>query len=84
MVAKVKERVEKNETEHNDNPKEPKKVTRGDVMQAMRQKCNQLIFQNKRPTYHKGEITKIFNCFVDFMSIKKYLLYQVAIHVRNL
>lgn len=36
-------------------------------MQAMHQKCNQLIFQTKRSTYHKGEITeKIFSmlCWV--------------------
>lgn len=44
----------------------PKNVTRGDVMQAMRQKCNQLIFQTKRPPYHKGEITEnFFKCYVN-------------------
>ncbi|XP_020612606.1 uncharacterized protein LOC110050966 [Orbicella faveolata] len=53
VVARIKERVNKKETENNGNSKEPKNVTRGDVMQAMRQKCNQLIFQTKRPTYHK-------------------------------
>lgn len=67
MVARLKERVDKNETEDNGKSKEPKHVTRGDVMQAMRQKCNQLIFQTKRPTYYKGEITeKFFSCYVDF------------------
>ena len=37
----------------------PKKktVTRGDVMQALRQKSNQLIFQGKRPTYHQGMLS---------------------------
>lgn len=53
VVARLKERVDKKETEDNGKSKEPKHVTRGDVMQAMRQKCNQLIFQTKRPTYYK-------------------------------
>ena len=71
-VARIKERVDKNETEGNGNSKEPKNVTRGDLMQAMRQKCNQLIFLTKRPTYHKSEITeKVFKCYVELMSIKK-------------
>ena len=71
VVARVKEKVDKNETEDNGKSKEPKHVTRGDVMQAMRQKCNQLIFQTRRPTYYKGEITeKFFSCYVDFMSIQ--------------
>ena len=75
VVARIKGRVDKNEPEDNSSLKETKNVTRGEVMQAMRQKCNQLIFQTKRPTYHKGEITeKFFKCYmyVEFMSINKY------------
>lgn len=56
MVSKIKERAGKKELA-NDKPKQPvKTVTRGDVMQATRQKCNQLIVQAKRQSYHKGEI----------------------------
>ena len=50
--------------------KERKKITRGNVLQDMHQKCNQVIFQTKRPTYHKGENFYLL-CV---MSIKKYLL----------
>jgi len=52
LVAAINE-TDKNETEDDGKSKERKKITRGNVMQAMRQKCNQLIFQTKRPTYHK-------------------------------
>ena len=55
VVARISEK-DRNETEDDGKSKEKKKITRGDVMQAMRQKCNQLIFQSRRPTYHKGEI----------------------------
>lgn len=48
VVAKVTER------EEGEVPKQKKTVTKGDVMQALRQKCNQLIFQTNRPSYHKG------------------------------
>lgn len=72
----IKKELRKESAKDNDKTKEPlKTITRGDTMQAMRQKCNQLIFQAKRAGYHKGEIAeKFFNCFVEVMSIKKWLL----------
>ena len=60
MIARIKGKIDKKETDDDGKTTEMKNVTRGDVMQAMRQKCNQLIFQTKRPTYHKGEITEKF------------------------
>ena len=63
MIARIREKIDKKETDDDSKTTEVKNVTRGDVMQAMRQKCNRLIFQTKRPTYHKGEITeKFFKC----------------------
>ena len=53
VVAKVTEREPKPPKE-GEVPKQKKTVTKGDVMQALRQKCNQLIFQTNRPSYHKG------------------------------
>ena len=53
VVAKVTEREPKPPKE-GEVPKQKKTVTKGDVMQALRQKCNQLIFQTNRPSYNKG------------------------------
>ncbi|CAH3160430.1 unnamed protein product, partial [Porites lobata] len=53
VVAKVTEREPKPPKE-GEVPKQKKTVTKRDVMQALRQKCNQLIFQTNRPSYHKG------------------------------
>ena len=63
MIARIKAvkgKIDKKETGDDGKTTEVKNVTRGDVMQAMHQKCNQLIFQAKRPTYHKGEINEEF------------------------
>ena len=48
--------AEKEGEEGGNKEKKEKKesCTKGEVMQALRQKCNQLIFQGKNPTYHKG------------------------------
>ena len=63
MIARIREKIDKKETDDDSKTTEVKNVIRGDVMQAMRQKCNRLIFQTKRPTYHIGEITeKFFKC----------------------
>jgi len=80
LVAAINEK-DKNETEDDGKSKERKKITRGNVMQAMRQKCNQLIFQTKRPTYHKGENFYLL-CV---MSIKKILVtkLQCGCHYRH-
>ena len=53
VVAKVTVREPKPPKE-GEAPKQKKTVTKGDVIQALRQKCNQLIFQTNRPSYHKG------------------------------
>lgn len=52
VIAKVKERQDQKPKEGKP-PKPNRLVTKGDVMQALRQKCNQFIFQGKRPTYHQ-------------------------------
>ena len=60
MVAKIKE-MPQQEQENEDGAKKPRKprnspTTREEVLQALRQKCNQLIFQAKRPSYFKGKL----------------------------
>ena len=40
-----------------ETPETKKSVTKRDMLQALRQKCNEFIFQGKRPTYHQGKLS---------------------------
>ena len=55
VVAKL-QIVKLPQTEGQESAKPKESCLKGEVMQALRQKCNQLIFQGKNPTYHKGSI----------------------------
>ena len=66
MIARVKERVDKNETEDNGKSKEPKHVTRGDVMQGVQ--CflpNKPLLANMR-SYQFIVLSSRFDCLVIF------------------
>ena len=43
------------QTEGQESSKTKDSCLKGDVMQALWQKCNQLIFQEKNSMYHKGK-----------------------------
>ena len=50
------------QTEGQESCKTKDSCSKGKVMQALRQKCNQLIFQEKNPMYHKGKYIHWNNC----------------------
>ena len=54
VVAKLQS-VKLPQTEGQESAKQKESCSRGEVMLALRLKCNQLIFQRKNPTYHKGK-----------------------------
>ena len=54
VVAKL-QIVKLPQTEGQESAKPKESCLKGEVMQALRQKCNQLIFQGKNPMYHKGK-----------------------------
>lgn len=66
VIAEVKERQDQ-------KPKEGKplklktSVTKGDVLQALRQKCKQFIFQGKRPSYHQGQLSLLYICYAGIL-----------------
>ena len=66
VIAKVKEKQDQ-------KPKEGKplklktSVTKGDVLQALCQKCNRFIFQGKRPSYHQGQLSLLYICYAGIL-----------------
>ena len=58
VVAKISLPGPSLENEGGDKKAKGTSATRAEVLQALRTKCNALIFQKERPTYHKGIFKK--------------------------
>ena len=82
MCAKITEQTadEREKKEKEKKGKEKKQPTKGEMGQAIRQKCNMLIFHSKRPAYFKGMLSMIINC----SNIKIFSVYDLSISTQFL